>query len=54
MNSKLLSVKGCLLGGAIGDALGYPVEFLRWSDIKRRYGEEAFRAMKWISSKGWR
>jgi len=44
MNSKLLSVKGCLLGGAIGDALGYPVEFLRWSDIKRRYGEEGIQS----------
>ena len=21
-------IRGCLLGGAIGDALGYPVEFL--------------------------
>lgn len=21
-------IRGCLLGGAVGDALGYPVEFL--------------------------
>lgn len=25
--------RGCLLGGAIGDALGYPVEFVRTPDI---------------------
>lgn len=29
---------GCLLGGAIGDALGYPVEFLSFEMIKRKYG----------------
>ena len=31
--------KGCLIGGAVGDALGYAVEFLSASDIFRRYGE---------------
>ena len=31
--------KGCLIGGAVGDALGYAVEFLSSSDIFRRYGE---------------
>nr|PZN08640.1 MAG: ADP-ribosylglycohydrolase family protein [Caldicoprobacter oshimai] len=31
--------RGCLLGGAIGDALGWPVEFLGTSEIKRKYGE---------------
>ncbi|GGM44188.1 putative ADP-ribosylglycohydrolase [Longimycelium tulufanense] len=29
---------GCLLGGALGDALGAPVEFLHRTDIDRRYG----------------
>jgi len=28
----------CLLGGAIGDALGYRVEFDRWPEIERTYG----------------
>src|SRR5512139_582933 len=28
----------CLLGGAIGDALGYRVEFDRWPEIERKYG----------------
>jgi len=31
--------QGCLLGLAIGDALGAPVEFLTLSEIKRQYGE---------------
>jgi ADP-ribosylglycohydrolase len=28
----------CLLGGAIGDALGYRVEFDRWPEVERTYG----------------
>ena len=33
-------VKGCLLGGAIGDALGYPVEFVySYKSIEREYGK---------------
>lgn len=32
--------RGCLLGGAIGDALGWPVEFLTIDEIKKRYGEK--------------
>ncbi|MDF2943902.1 MAG: draG [Herbinix sp.] len=31
--------EGCLLGGAIGDALGYPVEFMRRSEIMKKYGD---------------
>ena len=31
-------VRGCLLGGAIGDALGAPVEFLSLGAIRARYG----------------
>jgi len=30
--------RGCLLGGAMGDALGAPVEFLRYSQIIQKYG----------------
>ena len=29
---------GCLLGGAVGDALGAPVEFLSLSEIRARFG----------------
>lgn len=36
-------IRGCLLGGAVGDALGYPVEFLPWSGIRARYGEAGIR-----------
>ncbi len=31
--------RGCLLGLAVGDALGAPLEFLTRADIKSRYGE---------------
>ncbi|MFF4501784.1 ADP-ribosylglycohydrolase family protein [Streptomyces sp. NPDC001401] len=32
-------VRGCLLGGAVGDALGYPVEFASLDRIRSRFGE---------------
>ena len=35
--------RGCLLGGAIGDALGYPVEFMSKAAIRREYGEEGVK-----------
>ena len=31
-------IRGCLLGGAIGDALGASVEFMRLTEIKARFG----------------
>lgn len=31
--------QGCLLGGAVGDALGAPVEFLRRAEILERFGQ---------------
>ena len=30
--------RGCLIGGALGDALGYEVEFSRWDEISQRFG----------------
>ncbi|MGI6469232.1 MAG: ADP-ribosylglycohydrolase family protein [Syntrophomonadaceae bacterium] len=30
--------EGCLLGGALGDALGAPVEFINYQQILHRYG----------------
>ena len=30
--------RGCLLGGAVGDALGAPVEFLTIDRIRAKYG----------------
>lgn len=32
--------KGCLIGGAIGDALGYPVEFMKYAEIINRFGRK--------------
>lgn len=34
---------GCLLGGAVGDALGGPTEFLSLEEIRRRWGPEGQR-----------
>ena len=36
----LNKIKGCLIGGAIGDALGYPVEFLSDGFIFSKFGEK--------------
>ena len=32
-------IRGCLIGGAVGDALGYPEEFLSWNYIVKHYGK---------------
>ena len=34
---------GCLLGGAVGDALGAPVEFMKLSEIRERFGPEGIQ-----------
>ena len=31
-------IAGCLLGGAVGDALGAPIEFMGFDEIRRRFG----------------
>jgi ADP-ribosylglycohydrolase len=36
-------IRGCLLGGAVGDALGAPVEFMTLSQIRARYGPGGIR-----------
>lgn len=36
--------RGCLIGGAVGDALGYAVEFDSLSRIRQRYGREGIQA----------
>ena len=35
---------GCLLGGAVGDALGAPVEFMKRSEILQRFGPNGIGA----------
>jgi len=42
--------RGCLLGGAIGDALGYPVEFMSRDMILRKYGKDGINDL--VISKG--
>ena len=32
------AIRGCLIGGAAGDALGYPIEFMQEEQIFSRYG----------------
>lgn len=39
-------VRGCLIGGAIGDALGYAVEFDQWQSIRHRYGEGGIQSLE--------
>ena len=36
--ARLDAIRGTVFGGAVGDALGYPVEFMREKDIFARYG----------------
>ena len=36
---------GCLLGGAVGDALGAPVEFLNLAEIRARFGPDGITAL---------
>ncbi|QQQ87600.1 ADP-ribosylglycohydrolase family protein [Peptacetobacter hiranonis] len=39
MNKLLNRFKGCILGGAVGDALGYPIEFMSEEEIFSIYGK---------------
>lgn len=39
MEKRKDAFRGCLIGGAVGDALGYTVEFLSEYTINKRYGE---------------
>jgi ADP-ribosylglycohydrolase len=45
-------VRGCLLGGAVGDALGAPVEFMSGAAIAKRFGEEGVRTYTEAGGKG--
>lgn len=38
--ADLNQMRACLPGGAIGDALGAPIEFMNLQRIKRNFGEE--------------
>ena len=43
---------GCVLGGALGDALGYLVEFDSWEQIQARFGEGGIRSRSSILTAG--
>ena len=43
MNTLQDRIRGSLIGGAIGDALGYPVEFMSRKTILRKYGDRGVR-----------
>lgn len=36
-------IEACLSGGALGDALGYEIEFERWASIQKKYGINGIR-----------
>lgn len=38
--------RGCLVGGALGDALGYPVEFLSLEGIRATYGPDGISSLQ--------
>lgn len=39
-------IRGCMVGGAVGDALGYAVEFKSWAQIRGKYGPGGIREFK--------
>ena len=48
---SLSNYKACLRGGAIGDALGAPIEFDKISYIKRRYGNNGIQDLE-VNTRG--
>ena len=45
----LKNYTGCLIGGSIGDALGWPIEFRRLNEIKRIYGDKGITDLEKIN-----
>ena len=39
-------IRGCLLGGAVGDAIGAAVEFMSWHEIRERFGDAGITGME--------
>ena len=46
MNTLQDRIRGSLIGGAIGDALGYPVEFISRKSILRQFGDKGITRFK--------
>lgn len=53
MKKNLDKFRGCLIGGAAGDALGYPVEFLSEKYIFSEYGEKGITDYRLHNGKAW-
>lgn len=56
-NKQLDKIRGSLIGGAVGDALGYPVEFIgSYAGIKQKYGEQGITRLDttqwWLADGG--
>jgi len=49
--SRSDKILGCLVGGAVGDALGYPVEFMSNTSIRSKYGQQGITRYE-LNSKG--
>ena len=45
-------IRGSLIGGAIGDALGYPVEFMSREHILQKYGDKGIRRFQEFDRNG--
>lgn len=46
------AIRGSLYGGAAGDALGYPIEFMDYEQIKGIYGKDGILSYQYDSSSG--
>ena len=50
MPATLDKIKGCMYGGAVGDALGFAVEFKRADEIFNTYGKSGITKYKLINN----
>ena len=50
MDNRESAYRGCLLGLAVGDAMGYAVDRLSWEEICRDYGPEGIRGYDLVTS----
>ncbi|MBQ9886289.1 MAG: ADP-ribosylglycohydrolase family protein [Lachnospiraceae bacterium] len=53
MAEILDKIKGCMYGGAVGDALGYPVEFRSAREIFMKYGDEGIHKFELFKDKAY-
>ena len=51
LKHDLAHYEGCILGGAIGDALGAPVEFMKLSEIYKKFGSKGITLKSFLESK---